>query len=124
MRMALLADAVQECSRVAGQDLGDGGVAQHGVQPADARGQLVGRTPAAGALDGFDGVANAVDAIADGMRKIAIEQEEFQNAVGREIGCVDLAVGFKRSATTEQAYQFKILVTGVDALVFLKSSGW
>ena len=80
---ALLADGVQECGRVAGQDFADGGVAQHGVQTADARGELVGRAPAAGALDGFDGVANAVDAIADGMREIAIEQQEFENAIGR-----------------------------------------
>ena len=100
-----------------GQNLADRGVAQHGVQASDPRGQLVRRAPAAGALDRFDGVANAVDAVADGVRKIAIQQEKFQNAVGREIGCIHLAIGFERGATAEQPYQFKILVAGVVALL-------
>ena len=47
---------------VAGEDLADGGVAEHGVQPADAGGEFVGRAAAAGVLDGLDGLANAVDA--------------------------------------------------------------
>jgi hypothetical protein len=70
---------------------------------------------AAGALNGFDGVADAVDAVANGVRKVAIEQQELENAVGRKIGGVDLAVGLERRATAQQAHQFKILVAGVRA---------
>jgi hypothetical protein len=33
---ALLADGVQECAGIAGEDFADGGVAEHGVEAADA----------------------------------------------------------------------------------------
>ena len=53
-------------------------------------------------LDRLDGLANAVDGVADGVRKVAIEQKEFEDAVGCEIGCVDLAVGLEGRATAQQ----------------------
>ena len=113
---ALLADGVQECRRIAGQNFADGGVAEHGVQPADARGELVRRAAAAGALDGFNGVADAVDAVADGVGKVAIEQQKLENAVGSKIGGVHLAVGFERRAAAQQADQLEVLIAGVLAL--------
>src|ERR1700722_2444280 len=91
----LLADAMQKGSRVAGQNLRDVCIAQHGMQTTNHRGQLVWWPSSACALDGFDGVADTVDAVADSMGKIAIEQKEFQNAAGRKIGCVNLAVRFE-----------------------------
>ena len=106
----------RNASGIAGEDFVDGGVAQHGVQPADAGGQFVGRAAAAGALNGLDGLAHAVDAVADGVGKIAIEQQEFEDAIGGEIGGVDLAVGFERGAAAQQADQLQILVAGVLAL--------
>ena len=48
---ALLADVVEERRGVAGEDFGDGGVAEHGVQAADAGGEFVGRAAAAGVLE-------------------------------------------------------------------------
>src|ERR1700677_4661699 len=119
----LLADAVQESCRVTGEDLRDVGVTQHGVESSDDGGQFIRRTAAASALDGLDSVADAVDAVADGMRKIAIEQEKFKNAIGREIGCVYLAVSFKRSTTTQKSDKFQVLVAGVVAFLFLKQLG-
>ena len=113
---ALLADGVEKCGGVAGENFADGGVAEHGVEAADAGGQFVGRAAAAGVLDGFDGLADAVDAVANGVGKVAIEQEELEDAVGREIGGVDLAVGLECGAAAQQADLLKILVAGVLAL--------
>src|ERR1035438_6525454 len=95
---ALLADGVQESRRIPGQDLPDGGVAQHSLQPADDRNQLVRRTAAAGALKPLDSVADAFDGVSDGVRKVAIEQQELENAVWREFGGVDLAVRLEGGA--------------------------
>ena len=65
----------------------------------------------------------AVDAIANGVRKIAIEQQELQNAVGREVGRIHLAIGFKRSAATQQPNQFEILVAGAIGLRAVEQVG-
>ena len=92
------------------------GVAEHGVQAADARGQFVRRAAAAGVLDGLDGLANAVDGVADGVGKVAIEQQKLENAIGSEIGGVDLAVGFEGRAAAQEADLLEILVAGVLAL--------
>ena len=79
----LRADGVEEAGGVAVEDFVDGGVAELRVEAADDGDQLFRRAAATGALDGFNGIADAVDAIEDGVGKIAIEQEEFKNAVGR-----------------------------------------
>ncbi len=83
---------------------------------ADAGGEFVGRTPAAGVLDGLDRLANAIDGVADGVGKVAIEQKEFEDAIGREIGGVDLAVGFKGCAAAEKADLLEVLIARVFAL--------
>jgi len=79
---ALLANAVEKGSSVSGENFTDGCVAEHGVKAADYGGQLVWWAAAAGALDGLDSVADAVDAVADGVRKIAVEEQEFEDTVG------------------------------------------
>ena len=92
---ALLADVVEKRSRIAGENFTDGGVAEHGVQPADAGGEFVRRAAAAGVLNGVDGVADAVNAVADGVGKVAVEQQELEDAIGRDVGGIDLAIGFE-----------------------------
>ena len=82
--------------------------------PMPAR-EFVGRTPAAGVLNGLNCLANTVDGVADGVGKVAIEEKEFENAVGCEIGGIDLAVGFESRATAQQPDLLKILVAGVLA---------
>ena len=76
--------------------------------------QLVRRAAAAGVLNGFDGAADGVNAVADGVRKVAVEEQKLQNAAGREVGGVDLAIRFEGSAATQQAHQLKILVAGAS----------
>ncbi len=118
----------RHCSRMSCRNAGvspcqylvDGGEAEHGVQPADAGDQFVRRAAAAGALNGFNGLAHAVHAVADGVRKVAIEQQKLQNAVGRNIGGVNLAIGFEGCAAAQQADQLKILIAGVLALLRMK----
>ena len=60
MRMHCSRMVCRKCAGIAGENLADGGKAEHGVQPADGRNQLVRRAAAAGALNRFDGVADAV----------------------------------------------------------------
>jgi hypothetical protein len=81
-----------------------------------------GGAAAAGALDGFDGVADAVDAVADGVRKVAVEEQKLQDAIGRKVGGVDLAVGLEGGAAAQQAHQLKILIAGVFALLRVNRS--
>jgi hypothetical protein len=73
---ALLADVVKELRGVAGEDLGDGGVAEHGVQAADAGGEFVRGSAAAGVLNGVDGRADGVDTVSNRVGEVAVEQEE------------------------------------------------
>jgi len=120
---ALLADGVQKAGCIAGQNFSDAGESQHGVQPADHREQLVGGTPSAGPLDSLHGLANAVSRVANGVRKVAIEKQEFQNTIGREVGRIDLAVSFKGGAGTQQAHEFEILIAGVFALGTAEEQG-
>ena len=68
---------------------------------------------AAGTLDGFERMRDAVDRIADGVGEIAIEEKEFEDAVGGDVGGVDLAIGFERGATAQQAHLLEILIAGV-----------
>ena len=56
--------------------------------------------------------ARAFDAVADGVGKVAVEEQEFKHAIGREIGRVDLAVRFKGRATAQQADELEIQVPG------------
>src|SRR5277367_6215947 len=44
------------------------------------------------------------------MGELRVEQEEFKNLVRRDIRGIDLAVGFKGSATPQQAHPFLILL--------------
>ena len=48
---ALLADGVKERGGIAVEDLADRSETEHGVKAADAGGEFVGRTAAAGVLD-------------------------------------------------------------------------
>ena len=48
--------------------------------------------------------------------KVAIEEQEFENAIGRDVGGVDLAVGLEGGAAAQQADQLEVLVAGVLAL--------
>ena len=48
------------------------------------------------------------DAIADGVRKIAVEQQELHQAAGGEIGGVYLAVGLERGTAAQQPDHFEI----------------
>src|SRR5580693_1338786 len=113
----LLANGVQECGWISGEDLSDAGVAELCVQQADDGSDLFRRAAAAGTLDGLDGMANTVDAETDGVGKVAIEKEELENALGRDVGGVDLAVSFKGSTTAQQADEFEILVARTLALL-------
>ena len=54
MRMHCCANGVKKSGGIAGQDFGDGGVAEHGVELADACGEFVGRTAAARVLNGLN----------------------------------------------------------------------
>src|SRR6202021_3745563 len=99
------------------EDFSDAGVAELGVQQADHRSDLFRRPTAAGTLDRLDGVANTVDAETDGMGKVAIEKEELENALGRDVGGVDLAIGFKGGTTAQQADKCQILVAGALGLL-------
>src|SRR5580704_10420268 len=110
---ALLSDGVKECAGITRQNLMDGGVAEHGVETANAGAEFFGWAAGAGPLDGFDGTHDAVDRIANGVREVAIEEEEFENAIGGHIGCVDLAVGLERGATTQKAHLLKVLDAGM-----------
>src|ERR1700728_822666 len=106
---ALLANRVEKRCRVALTDFADGGVAEHGVETTDARNELIGRTPAAGALDGFDRVANAVNGISNRVGKISIQEKELENPFDRDVGRIHLAIGFKRRAAAKQSHLLKIL---------------
>ena len=88
---------------------------EHGVQSADAGGQFFGRTAGAGALDGFEGGADAVDGIANGVGEVAVEQQKFEDAVGGDVGGVDLAIGFECRAAAQKAHLLEVLVAGVLA---------
>ena len=69
-------------------------------------------------LNGVDGAANAVDAVTDGVRKVAVEEKKLYDAIGDDVGGVDLAVSFEGSTAAEQAHQFKVLVTGAFLFLF------
>lgn len=99
---ALSSDVVQKTSRIASQDFVDRCVAQHGVEFADGGLQLLGRPPAAGLLNALDGLARACDAVMDGVGKVAVEHQELEHALRREISRVDLAVGLECRATTHR----------------------
>src|ERR1035438_1165950 len=107
---ALLTDSVEESRRIPANYLADGGVTEHGVQAANDGNQFFRGAAAAGTLYGFDGVANAVCTVTDGVGKVAVEKQELENAIGRELGGVDLAIGFKRRTAAKQPYQFKVLI--------------
>src|SRR5579862_1709563 len=106
----LLANGVKKCARISGEDFADSRVSQHGVESADARGEIFRRTTSAGALNGFYGGADAIDRITNGVRKIAIEQQEFEDAIGGDVRSVDLAKGFKGGAAAQQADLLEILI--------------
>ena len=93
------------------------------MEPADARGKLIGRTAAAGVLDGIDCGTDAIHAVADGVRKVAVEQQELENAIGNDVCGVDLAVGLECRATTEQTHQLEVMVTGVLPLLRVEQFG-
>src|SRR5579859_6497837 len=114
---ALLANGVKECGSIAVQNFADRGIAEHGVQFANASAEFIRRTPAAGVLNGLNGLANTVDGISNGVWKVAIEQEKFEDTVGSEIGCINLAVGFERRTTTQEPDLLKILVARVFAFM-------
>ena len=57
------------------------------------------------------------------MGKVAVKQQKLQNARGRNIGGVDLAIGFKGGAAAQQSNQLKILVARVLALSRMKKIG-
>jgi len=99
---ALSADVMQKASRITGEDFVDGCVAQHGAELADGGLQLLGRAPAAGLLNALDGLARAFDAVMDGVGKVAVEHQELEHALRREISRVDLAVGLECRATTHR----------------------
>ena len=110
---ALLANGVKERSGIAGEDFADGGVAEHGVKAADAGGEFFGRTASPGALDGFDRAHDAVDGVANGMGEVPIEEQEFENPVGGDVGGVDLAIGLERRAAAEKTNLLEVLVAGM-----------
>src|SRR5579872_2506713 len=103
---------MQKCGCISGKDFANGCVAEHSVQSSDAGGQIVGGAAAARPLDRFDCLSNTVDGVTDGMGEIAIEEKKFEDAVGRHIGCVDLAIGFERGATTEKPDLLEVLLSG------------
>src|SRR5580698_5130305 len=92
------------------------------MQTPDACGQFVGRTAASGALNGFNRLTYSVDAIANGVGEIAVEEEKLKDSVGSEIGCVDLTIRLERRATAQQADLLKVLVACVLALVGIGKS--
>jgi hypothetical protein len=55
--------------------------------------------------------------------KVAVEQQKLEDAIGRDIGGVDLAVGFEGGAAAQQADQLKILVALVLALLRIEELG-
>src|SRR5664279_3567363 len=105
---ALFADGMQKRGCIAGKDFTDGCESEHGMEPPDSRGQFVGWPPAAGVLNGLDGLPNAIDRIADSVRKITVEQEELENSVWSQVGGIDLAVRLECCATAQQAHLLKI----------------
>ena len=116
MRMHCWRMVWRNAGGIAGENFADGGEAEHGVQFADACREFVRWAAAAGVLDGLNRLANAIDGVADGVGKVAIEEEKFEDAIGREVGGVDLTVGFEGRAAAEKADLFKILIAGVFAL--------
>src|ERR1039458_4950454 len=76
-------------------------------------------------------MTNAIHGIANGMGEVAIEEQEFKNAVGSHIGCINLAIRLKRRAAAQQSHLLEILVasmlafrrTGQPRLVHLKQRG-
>src|ERR1700760_3534298 len=107
---------MQECSRITGQNLLDSGIAEHRMEAANAGGELFGRAARAGALDGFDGVHDAVDRVTNSVREVAIEEQKLENAVRGHIGCIDLAIGLERGAAAQKPHLLKVLDAGVLAL--------
>ncbi len=105
---AFRADIVQESSRITGENLADGGENQQGVQLADAGNQLLRSATPARRLNRLDGLARAFDAIADSVGKVPVKEEKLENAIGRDIGRIDLAVGLKRGAAAQQPDQLKV----------------
>src|SRR3569833_77575 len=83
------------------------------MEAADARGKLVGRAATTGVLDRLNGLANAIDRVANGVWKVLIKQQKLEDSVGTQVGRVDLAVSLKCRAATEQSYKFQILIAGV-----------
>src|SRR5580658_9663675 len=67
-------------------------------------------------LDGAQRVDQAVDAKANGMRKIRVKNEEFQNAVVGKVGGIHLAVAFKGGTRAQQPDPFQV-IEGVVSLV-------
>ncbi len=68
-----------------------------------------------GLIDGFERVLHTVGREAHRVRKFAVEQQKFGHALGPQIGGVDLAIGFKRGATAEQADPLHVLA-GIHGL--------
>src|ERR1700686_86662 len=50
------------------------------------------------------------------MRKVAIEKQEFKNAIGSDIRRINLAIGLECGRTAQQAYLLKILRARVVSL--------
>ena len=61
-------------------------------------------------------MSDAVDAVANGVREVAIEEEELEDAVRGEIGGVHLAISFEGGAAAQQADLLEVLVAGVTPL--------
>src|SRR3569833_508491 len=90
------------------------------MEAAYARRQFVGGPAASGVLDGLNRLAYAVYRVSNGVREVAIEKKEFQDAIGAQVCGIDLAISFKRGTAAEQADKFEVLVTGDLALGRMK----
>src|ERR1700761_4888180 len=73
------------------------------------------------ALDRVQRLVQPVDRVANGVRKLRIEQQEFHDALIGQVGRIYLAIGLKRSTGPEQSDPFQILV-GVDRILDLREN--
>jgi hypothetical protein len=114
---ALRLDAAKVGDDVLVEDLVYATKAKGCLEATGEAAELGGTLVAAFALDGLERVLEAINGEAQGVREPFVEEEELEDALGCEIGGVDLAVGLEGGRGTEQTHPVEVLVLVVERVV-------
>jgi hypothetical protein len=98
---ALRLDTAEVGDDVLVEDVVDPAKAQGGLKTTGEAAELGGALLAALALDGFERILEAVDGEAQRVRELLVQEKELEDALGREIGGVDLALCLEGGRGTE-----------------------